>query len=378
MATYYWVGGSGTWDGVATANWSASSGGAGGSGPPLSGDTVIFDDNSGTGTCTTAAGSVSNLITLNSSNLILNLGANHTNGGSFTFTKGALDLDGFTLSASGAASSGTGIRSIAFGTGKVRLTGSGFTVWNFANLTNFSYTGTPTVELSANAASGNRTLNNGFQGGASEANAVSFYITAGTDTINANNPLYAKTTDFTGFSGTRLNFAHWLYGDLVLSSTMSLNAGTVQTRFLATSGAQNVTTNGKTLDFPLIVDAPSATVAFQDALTLGATRSFTLINGTVKLKDGATTTVGSFVTSSTNQKFLQSTVAGSQATLSQAGGTVNANNLTIKDINATGGATWNAYTTNNNVDAGNNLGWDFSLQIGRCIYTRRKNKRILP
>jgi hypothetical protein len=75
---------------------------------------------------------------------------------------------------------------------------------------------------------------------------------------------------------------------------------------------------------------------------------------------------------------LQSTSAGVQAILSQSGGTVNANNLTIKDISAIGGATWNAYTTNNNVDAGNNLGWDFSLQIGRCIYTRRKNKRILP
>jgi hypothetical protein len=378
MATYYWVGGSGTWDGVATANWSASSGGAGGSGPPLSGDTVVFDDNSGTGTCTTAAGSVSNLITLNSSNLVLKLGANHTNGGVFTFTKGSLDLNGFTLSASGAASSGTGIRSIAFGTGKVQVTGSGFTVWNFANITNFSYTGTPTVELSANAASGNRTLNNGFQGGASEANAVSFYITAGTDTISANSPLYAKTTDFTGFSGTRLNVAHWLYGDLVLSPTMTLSAGTVQTRFLATSGTQNVTSNGRTLDFPLIVDAPNATVAFQDALTLGATRSFTLTNGTVKFKDGATTAVGSFVTSGTNQKFLQSTLAGSQATLSQASGTVSTNYLTIQDINAAGGATWLAYVTNNNVNAGNNSGWDFYTQIGKYIYTRRKSKRVLP
>lgn len=48
MATYYWVGGSGTWDNVATANWSTTSGGAGGSGPPNNADTVIFDANSGT------------------------------------------------------------------------------------------------------------------------------------------------------------------------------------------------------------------------------------------------------------------------------------------------------------------------------------------
>jgi hypothetical protein len=89
--------------------------------------------------------------------------------------------------------------------------------------------------------------------------------------------------------------------------------------------------------------------------------------------------VGSFATSGANQKFLQSTLAGSQATLSDASGTNNLSNTTIQDINATGGATWNAYLTNNNVDGGNNTGWDFNpLQIGRYIYTRRKNKRILP
>jgi len=64
--------------------------------------------------------------------------------------------------------------------------------------------------------------------------------------------------------------------------------------------------------------------------------------------------------------------------LSQASGTINTTYLTVQDINATGGATWNAYTTSNNVDAGNNSGWDFSTQLGKYIYTIRKNKRILP
>ena len=66
------------------------------------------------------------------------------------------------------------------------------------------------------------------------------------------------------------------------------------------------------------------------------------------------------------------------ATSGTFSGTVNASYLTIKDINAIGGATWNAFTTSNNVDGGNNSGWDFNqLQIGLYIYTRRKNKRIL-
>ena len=50
MATFYWVGGTGTWDGVTTTNWAASSGGAGGAGVPTSTDNVIFDGSSNVGT----------------------------------------------------------------------------------------------------------------------------------------------------------------------------------------------------------------------------------------------------------------------------------------------------------------------------------------
>ena len=46
MSTFYWVGGTGTWDTVNAANWSASSGGAGGAGVPTSVDDVVFDASS--------------------------------------------------------------------------------------------------------------------------------------------------------------------------------------------------------------------------------------------------------------------------------------------------------------------------------------------
>ena len=97
----------------------------------------------------------------------------------------------------------------------------------------------------------------------------------------------------------------------------------------------------------------------------------------MQLKASVTSTVGALATSGTNQKFLQSTLAGTKATLSQVTGTISVGYLTIKDINATGGATFNAYTVNNNVNAGNNLGWDFFAQLGKTIYTRRKEKRVL-
>jgi hypothetical protein len=43
MATYYWVGGSGTWNTTSTTNWASTSGGAGGAGVPGQNDNVIFD-----------------------------------------------------------------------------------------------------------------------------------------------------------------------------------------------------------------------------------------------------------------------------------------------------------------------------------------------
>jgi len=43
MANRYWVGGTGTWNTVSTANWSASSGGASGASVPTAADSVFFD-----------------------------------------------------------------------------------------------------------------------------------------------------------------------------------------------------------------------------------------------------------------------------------------------------------------------------------------------
>lgn len=43
MATYYWVGGSGSWNSFDSSRWSLTSGGAGGAGVPTVDDTVIFN-----------------------------------------------------------------------------------------------------------------------------------------------------------------------------------------------------------------------------------------------------------------------------------------------------------------------------------------------
>jgi hypothetical protein len=194
-------------------------------------------------------------------------------------------------------------------------------------------------------------------------------------TVAINNLYQVGTLDFSTrtLAMTFTSGALVIYKDVTLISAVTVNG----TAALTFSGrpTQTVTSAGVSIGCPLTVNAVGV-VSFADALTLANTLTFE--SGTIKLKNGATSTVTTFATSGTTQKFLQSTLAGSWATLSQASGTISASYLTIKDINAAGGAVWQAFTTNNNVDAGNNSGWDFSSQLGRYIYTRRKNKRLLP
>jgi len=330
MAARYWVGGTATWDATAGTKWSTTSGGAGGASVPTSVDQVLLNAASGTNTITVDSGAVCAQLT----------------------------MTGFT---------GT----LAFGTNSIEIAGNASVVFN--QPTTMSVTGTPVVNLTYAGSTGTRTITGST---ILEANAISVNITAGTDTIGTTT-LRVKNLNFTGFSGTLSNSARIIYGNLTFSAGMTLTAGTAAITFSATSGTQQITTNSQTIDFPLTFNGVGGTFAFQDALTQGSTRAFTITNGTVQLKAGVTSTVGSLVTSGTTQKFLQSTTPGSRATLSQVTGIVSTGYLTIRDINATGGATFNAYTVNSNVNAGNNLGWDFFAQLGKTIYTRRKEKRVL-
>lgn len=279
-------------------------------------------------------------------------------------TNGVLNLNGFTLTTGIFSSSNSNARTIAFGAGNITITGNNTTVLGIADPTNLTVTGTPTVNATYSGAVGTRTFLVGS--GALQAQSVSMSISAGTDSVLVAGAY--RSLNFTGFSGTIVNDTRTLYGSLTISSGATVNAGASVTTFAATSGTQQITTNGKTLDFPLTFNGIGGTFAFQDALTQGSTRAFTITNGTVQLKAGVTSTVGSFVANSSSTKFLQSTTSGSQATLSQASGTVNVADLTIRDINAVGGATWNAYTDFENTDAGNNDGWNFSISPPYATY----------
>jgi hypothetical protein len=297
-----------------------------------------------------------------------------------TLTTGTLDLNNFAATAGLISSSNSNTRSIAFGSsGKLVSTyavdGGSSTVVNFGTSTGFTYTGTSRIEVSGAPTFGTRTIT-GPQSttGGTEANALNIYVTAGIDAISLGTAArYYGTLNFTGFGGVVASNAQpQIFGDLVLAVTMAVQSGTgIAWSFRSTSGTtRNITTiqfSGM-FDVPIVFDGVGGSWALQDTLNMPYT-TLTLTNGTLQLKSGTTNVVNSFVTTGTAQTYLQATTSGSQATISQASGTVNATNISIQDSNATGGAVWNASNTLGNVNLGNNTGWRFSIALSKVVAT---------
>ena len=352
------------------------------------------------------------------------------------------------------------LASLSFSTGgQLVLTGSGRTILE-STPTSGGKVSIPPVTCSYAGAVGTRTLN------ITGTSYPLVSVTAGSDIVTFTASNRVGGLNFTGFSGTLANVAVFIYGNVTFSTGMTVGAGFGAMTFAATSGTQDLTSNGKTLDFPVTVNGVGGTTRLQDALTTGTDRTLTLTNGTfnannqnvtlttfsssntnvrtIALGSGTwtvngsgdsawncaiasslivtgtgkitltsasaktfnsggssgtstswpilensgagelailgtnsfttiqnsvaptafsfpsfnTTTVTNFNVNGTagNLVTIDSTSSGTRATLSKSSGAVSAAYLSIKDSNATGGATWSA---SNSVDAGNNLGWLF-------------------
>jgi len=330
---------------------------------PSSGNSITFASTSGTKTINTAGVTFDKPLTFNGVGGTWQLQDALTSGATrtCTLTNGTLDLNGYTLTTGGFSSSNSNTRTLAFGsTGKIVLTATATTVFTTTTATNLTVTGTnPLIQLTTNATTGTRIV---ILGNAGESNAISVEVTAGSDTVQlATTSGSYKNFSAVGFTGT-INIGNTIrvWGNFNAGNATSM-IGVGGVSFLGAATSKTIRSNGLTFPAALNFDGVSSTWSMQDALSV--TGALTMTNGTLQLKAGTTSTVGSFATSGTNQKYLQSTTAGTQATISDSSGTNTVTYLTIQDINATGGAVWDANAATN-ANVSNNSGWDFSVAIG--------------
>jgi hypothetical protein len=223
---------------------------------------------------------LNSIISVNSGTGTLRLLGNLTHNFSqiTTLTSGTLDLNNFTFTTNGifAIAANALARSIAFGTGAITLTYNVGTLWNIPTLTNFTLTGTPTVNCTAAAVSGTRTILHGRDAGGTEANAIS-PTSVGSLVLVCSG--HFRNINLTGFSGSFANDPRVIYGNLLIPTTTTVTAGGSATTFAGTGATQTLTTSGKTLDFPIVIGGTGNTLKLLDTLTQGTTRAFTINSG---------------------------------------------------------------------------------------------------
>ena len=405
MADRFWVGGTANWDGTAGTKWALTSGGAGGQSVPTNSDDVFFDAASGAAICIISTGNLgaktlnctgftgtlagsavlntfgnitlgagmtnlyngtiavnaATIITSNGKpfpgNLALQAGGGVTTtlgdalvvAGSIQMTQGNLDLNGFPCSAGSFGGNSSNFRSIIFGAQNITLTSTtaNDVIIFMSTATSFSWTGTGGFVRNMGAAA---TVDFGTTAGGSTANAPNLTVNGGASNLTIAANSWLNNLSFTGSTCVVLA------SNVNIAGNLTLATGGTYTSFVPTyRDTGTITSAGKTIS-SLTVNGSGVTVTCADALNI--TNALTLTAGTLKLKESATSTVGSFVTTGTTLKYLQSATAGVRATISAAAGLFAATYLSIKDSNATGGATWDALSPTN-VNAGNNIGWLF-------------------
>lgn len=241
-------------------------------------------------TITTAGVTLSSGVNVLNSAGGLTLNGNLTTTANLTVTQGVLDLGSYTLTGNIFSSNGSGIRTFAFGTGKIVLTGNATTVWSTSTTTNLNVTGTPLVELTYAGSTGTRTIAPGIL---PEVLAISFSVLAGLDVVahSGTSATYKNLTFAPGFGGTFvLGNSQVVYGNVTLGATMTWTDSGNTTTFSGTLGTQTITSSGVTWGGNFTTNAVGATVSLADALTLNLNRTLTLGAGTLATNGYSVTT----------------------------------------------------------------------------------------
>jgi len=350
------------------------------------GSTTTFAATSGTKTITTNSVTFDKGITFNGAGGTFQLVGALTSGNSrtCTLTAGTLDLNNNTLTIGQFASNNANVRTLAFGSsGIITITSSSttsnLTVFTTSDSTNLTITGNGNVYVTGNSSGFIRSILPGLiSSSGTESNSLNFFITTGSDTISfgTSSRVFNSITFNNGFTGNlAADAAPYIYGNLILSVNMTVTGGTNAWVFAATSGINVFDTgNLSIIDNPITFSGVAGRII--KTLTLGSTRALTLTNGSLQISEYAGThTVGSFVTTGSTLKYLDSIDGGQQFTISDASGTNSVSYLSIANSNAIGGATFNAFYDLGNINAGNNSGWYFgdSPTLGNEITMRLRS-----
>lgn len=357
------------WNLAGTQNWNAvgwattSTGTPDSTNFPLAQDTAKF----------TNAGSVTGTITINNP---WNIGTIDMSGRTSAMTLGNTaptanppTLYGNWINGSGSAFSGTNGYVVFSGRSSQTITSAGISIPYFFQLNSIG--GTLTLQDDLTLTRGTNTFS--LINGTLDLNGKTFNCT--TTSAVATFQVLNGTRNIT-FNGGTLSIAAQgsPYAFAVYSpSGFTTTAGTGTGKIVMTSASAKGF-NGAGAVFNCVLDQGGA-----GALTIAGANTFNDITNsysatgatTITLPASTTTTVNNFTASGTAGKLLtlQSSTSGTQATLSKASGTVSVSYVSIKDSNATGGALWQAYTINGNVNSGNNAGWDFggTVQAGNGL-----------
>lgn len=175
---------------------------------------------------------------------------------------------------------------------------------NSQSVSNLTITGTLNVYATYTGSVGSRSCIVSIGNfSATQAQKINIFVNGGTDTFSVT--FSHNNLDFTGFSGTYGNNSKTIYGNLTLSSGMTVTGGAQTTTFGATSGTKTITTNNKILDFPITFDGVGGTWQLIGNLTMSTvTRTLTLTNGTFNA-NGYNVTIGLFSSSNSNTRALQ-------------------------------------------------------------------------
>lgn len=345
-ASRYWVGGTANWDSSTTTNWSATSGGLGGSSVPSSSDDVTFDtlSNLTAYTCTVTA-------TANCSDLTM---SNPLTGAlSFAGTS-ALNCFGNFSAPSGATWTYSGTFTMAAtATGKTFAT-NGVVI---AGPLTFQGTGGGWT-LQDNLDAGNNNLS--FFGGNLNTNGKN--IIARLFNWNTGNTVNL-TLGASIISLSRTSGATWVAPAIDANHTLS--AGTSVIKFTgALTGTVTFSGNGHTYNnfenattnaFSLQINGSNTFNEFKDSNSTAHSILFSA---------GITTTVASFIVIGTagNLKTINSTTTATHDLVKTGGGTISCDYLNIQHSVATPASTWYAglNSTNNQGVATAGSGWIFT------------------